>query len=65
MSKCLRLEHKFVWYYFTLNKINIVIIGFEIFTSGKSLNGLTNNKTQPIKQLFVYYLRNRMLDRST
>jgi hypothetical protein len=68
MSKHLRLEHKFVWYYFTLNKINIVIIGFEIFTSGKSCgikNGLTNNKTQPIKQLFVYYLRNRMLDRST
>jgi hypothetical protein len=65
MSKHLRLEHKFVWYYFTLNKINIVIIGFEIFTSGKSCgikNGLTNNKTQPIKQLFVYYL-NRMLDR--
>jgi hypothetical protein len=26
MSKHLRLEHKFVWYYFTLNKINIVII---------------------------------------
>jgi hypothetical protein len=57
MSKHLRLGHKFVWYYFTLNKINIVIIGFfEIFTSGKSCgikNGLTNNKTQPIKQLFV------------